>query len=51
VTEDKFGGKLREANVIERSEVRAFILETTEDVSVMHTRGNEKLGSYVMQDV
>lgn len=51
VTEDELRGKLREANVIEMSEVRAVILETTGDVSVMHTRGSEKLDDYVMKDV
>jgi uncharacterized membrane protein YcaP (DUF421 family) len=51
VTEDELRGKLREANVIEMSEVLAVILETTGDVSVMHTRGDEKLDAYVMKDV
>jgi uncharacterized membrane protein YcaP (DUF421 family) len=51
VTEDELRGKLREANVIQMSEVRAVIIETTGDISVMHTRGDEKLDDYVMKDV
>jgi uncharacterized membrane protein YcaP (DUF421 family) len=51
VTEDELRGKLREANVIQMSEVRAVILESTCDVSVIHTRGSEELDDYVMKDV
>lgn len=51
VTHNELRGKLREANVIELSEVRAVVLETTGDVSVLHTRGDEQLSDFVMKDV
>ncbi|WP_199797892.1 DUF421 domain-containing protein [Erythrobacter sp. KY5] len=41
--------KLREANVLQLSEVRAAILETTGDVSVLH--GNVELDEVLLQDV
>lgn len=37
VTESNLQAKLREANVFNRSEIAAVILETTGDVSVLHT--------------
>lgn len=36
VTEDDLWAKMREANVLNRSEVSAIVLETTGDVSVLH---------------
>lgn len=51
VTENELRGKLREANVLRLSEVRAVILETTGDVSVIHTSGDEELEDYIMEDV
>ena len=36
VTENDLWGKLREANVLDPSEVRAVVLETTGDISVLH---------------
>ena len=51
VTEDELRGKLREANVLRLCEVRAVVLETTGDVSVLHTNGNEQLEDYIMKDV
>lgn len=36
VTEDDLRSKLREANVLDPSEVRAAVLETTGDLTVMH---------------
>lgn len=36
VTEDDLWGKLREANVLDLSEVRAVVMETTGDISVLH---------------
>jgi uncharacterized membrane protein YcaP (DUF421 family) len=36
VTEDDLRAKLREANVLKYSEVRAVVLETTGDISVLH---------------
>jgi len=39
VTEDDVLAKLREANVLELSSVRAVVLETTGDISVLHGTG------------
>lgn len=36
VTEDDIRAKLREANVLSRADVRAVVLETTGDISVLH---------------
>ena len=36
VTEDDLYGKLREANVLNLSQVRAVVFESTGDVSVLH---------------
>ncbi|GAA0871091.1 DUF421 domain-containing protein [Gangjinia marincola] len=41
VTIDEIRGKLREANVLELSQVRAMVLETTGDVSVLHTKDDD----------
>ncbi|SCY14716.1 Protein of unknown function [Nonlabens sp. Hel1_33_55] len=51
VTKNELRGKLREANVIRLSEVRAVVLETTGDVSVLHTSGDEKMEDFIMEDV
>lgn len=51
VTENELRGKLREANVIRLTEVKAVILETTGDVSVMHTSKDKELEDYIMEDV
>jgi len=42
VTEDDLKAKLREANVIQLSEVRAVIFETTGDIAVLHSADSEK---------
>ncbi len=44
-------GKLREANVIELSEVRAVVFEVTGDISVLHTRGDEPLAPELLEGV
>ncbi|WP_420455724.1 DUF421 domain-containing protein [Rubrivirga sp.] len=36
ITEDDLWGRLREANVLDVSQVRAVVLETTGDISVLH---------------
>lgn len=41
--------KLREANVLQMSQVRAVILETTGDVSVLH--GSEEIDEIILTDV
>lgn len=51
VTLNELRGKLREANVLRLEEVRAVILETTGDVSVVHTSGDEDLEDFIMEDV
>ncbi|MDN3595465.1 DUF421 domain-containing protein [Zunongwangia endophytica] len=50
VTESDLRGKLREANVIQLSEVRAVIFETTGDVSVLHSADKE-LEDWLIKDV
>ncbi|WBL25260.1 DUF421 domain-containing protein [Zunongwangia sp. HGR-M22] len=51
VTESDLRGKLREANVIQLSEVRAVIFETTGDVSVLHCDPETKLEEWLIKDV
>ncbi|WP_442844703.1 DUF421 domain-containing protein [Leeuwenhoekiella sp. H156] len=52
VTEAELQSKLREANVIRLSEVKAVILETTGEISVMHTTDETlQLEDYIMGDV
>ena len=50
VTESDLRGKLREANVIQLSEVRAVVFETTGDVSVLHSADKE-LEDWLIKDV
>ena len=50
VTESDLRGKLREANVIQLSEVRAVVFETTGDVSVLHS-ADKKLEDWIIKDV
>jgi uncharacterized membrane protein YcaP (DUF421 family) len=51
VTEDELRGKLREANVIRLSQVKAVILETTGDVSVLHSDEKAPVDAYLLEDV
>lgn len=51
VTEDELIGKLREANVIILSQVKAVVLETTGDVSVLHTDKDMELADYLLKGV
>mgnify|MGYP003674785611 CR=1 FL=1 len=44
-------GKLREANVLQLSQVKAVIFETTGDVSVLHTKDDIEIDSVIMEDV
>ncbi|MGC1514741.1 MAG: YetF domain-containing protein [Maribacter sp.] len=44
-------GKLREANVLQLSQVKAVIFETTGDVSVLHTTDNIEIDTIIMGDV
>ncbi len=51
VTENELRGKLREANVIQLNQVKAVILETTGDVSVLHSDQDIPLDDYLLKDV
>lgn len=51
VTKDELRGKLREANVLQLSQVKAVILETTGDVSVLHTTDDIEIDAFIMQGV
>ncbi len=44
-------GKLREANVLQLSEVKAVIFETTGDISVLHTTDDISIDAVIMEDV
>lgn len=49
MTEDDLRGKLREANVLQLSSVRAVIMETTGDVTVLH--GDDEVDEDLLSDV
>lgn len=49
VTRSDVVAKLREANVLALSDVRAVVLETTGDISVLH--GDEQLDDVLLDDV
>lgn len=52
VTETDLRAKLREANVVELSQVRAVIFETTGDIVVLHSNDeNRILEKWIMDDV
>ena len=51
ITENELRGKLREANVIRLNEVKAVILETTGDVSVLHGDDDKEIEDYILKDV
>lgn len=52
VTNDDLRAKLREANVINLSQVRAVVFETTGDISVLHSADEEKnLEDWLLKDV
>ena len=44
-------GKLREANVLQLSQVRAVVFETTGDISVLHTTDDTTIEPAIMEDV
>ncbi len=44
-------GKLREANVLQLSEVKAVIFETTGDISVLHTTEDISIDAVILEDV
>ena len=51
VTEGDLRAKLREANVIELSEVKAVVFEATGDISVLHASKEEQLDNWLVKDV
>ena len=51
VTRSDLLAKLREANVIQLTEVKAVILETTGDISVLHSDGNEEVADILLEGV
>lgn len=51
VTEDEIRAKMREANVLKLSQVKAVVLETTGDVSVLHGSASEELEDYLLEGV
>ncbi|MFZ0491006.1 MAG: YetF domain-containing protein [Salegentibacter sp.] len=51
VTKGDLRNKLREANVICIDQIKAVIFETTGDISVLHSDGNEELEDWLMKDV
>ncbi|PRX52419.1 DUF421 domain-containing protein [Salegentibacter salegens] len=52
VTEGDLRSKLREANVLDLSQVRAVVFETTGDISVLHTSNkDQELEAWLTKDV
>ncbi len=52
VTEGDLRSKLREANVLDLSQIRAVIFETTGDISVLHTSDeNQEVEDWLTKDV
>ena len=51
VTEDDVWGQLRRANVLRTSDVRAVVLETTGDVSVIHATSESDLDTRLLSGV
>ena len=52
VTKGDLRAKLREANVINLSQVRAVVFETTGDISVLHSSNTgEEIEDWLLKDV
>ncbi|MGB3548969.1 MAG: YetF domain-containing protein [Saprospiraceae bacterium] len=51
VTEGELIAKLREANVLRMSQVKAVVLETTGDVSVLHSADGTQVEDFLVKDV
>jgi len=51
VTESDLKGKLREANVIQLSQVKAVVFESTGDISVLHASEEIKLEDWLLNGV
>jgi len=48
VTESDLKAKLREANVIQLSEVKAVVFESTGDISVLHGSDDKSIDDWLM---
>jgi uncharacterized membrane protein YcaP (DUF421 family) len=51
ITKNELRGKLREANVITLDQVLAVVLETTGDISVLHTTNEQELDDFLLADI
>jgi len=51
VTIDELRGKLREANVLQLSQAKAVILETTGDVSVLHSGEDLQIDDFLLEGI
>lgn len=52
ITEDDLRSKLREANVLDLSQIKAVVFETTGNISVLRTEGDKKeLEDWLLKDV
>ncbi|SDR96755.1 Protein of unknown function [Gillisia sp. Hel1_33_143] len=51
VTESDLKGKLREANVIQLSQVKAVVFESTGDISVLHASEDTELEDWLIEGV
>lgn len=51
VTKGDLRAKLREANVIKLSQVKAVVFETTGDISVLHAEQDQEVEEWLLEDV
>lgn len=51
VSKSDLMGKLREANVLQLSQVKAVVFETTGDISVIHSKEDLTIDDVIMSDV
>ena len=51
ITKNDVRFKLREANVFDYDEIRAVVLETTGEISVLHTSGDRAVNADIVADV
>lgn len=52
VTESDLRAKLREANVLELSQVQAVVFETTGDIAVLHSdKASQTVEAWLLEDV
>ncbi len=51
VAKSDLRAKLREANVYKHNQIKAVIFETTGDISVIHADNNEKIETWLLEDV